>query len=75
LRAANHLIQVLQRSKTPQSAGVAQTLWRETPESLLAREQAANLRQLGPEPERDRHGRPTKHERRQLDRLQGHGDP
>ena len=69
------MIEVLQLSKQRQSANVAQMLWRETPDSLLAREQAANLRRLGPEPEHDRHGRPTKHDRRQLDRLRGHGDP
>ncbi|MBW4047990.1 MAG: RNA-binding S4 domain-containing protein [Proteobacteria bacterium] len=68
-------IQVLQLSKQRLSSSVAQTLWRETPESLLAREQAADLGRLGPEPERDRHGRPTKHDRRQLERLRGRCDP
>jgi ribosome-associated heat shock protein Hsp15 len=54
-------------------AAVAQTLYEETPESLAARERAAQARRLAPEPAASLvQGRPTKRERRELDRA-GHG--
>lgn len=53
------------------SASLAQALYRETEASMLAREQAATLRRLSPEPEAARHGRPTKQDRRELQRLRG----
>ena len=68
-------IKVIQLSTRRESAAVAQTLWSETSESLLAREQAAELRRLGPEPLHHRHGRPTKDDRRQLERLRKLWDP
>ena len=48
-------------------APVAQALYRETPESIAAREAALAARRLAPEPaESIAQGRPTKRERRQL---------
>ncbi len=48
-------------------APVAQTLYRETAESIAAREQAADSRRLTPEPAAAiAHGRPTKRDQRQL---------
>ena len=58
-------------------APVAQLLYEETAESLLARTQAAEARCLAPEPaDALRQGRPTKRDRRTLDdaRKQGWGD-
>lgn len=51
-------------------APVAQQLYEETAESLRAREQAAEMRRLAPEPAHDiTDGRPTKRDRRLFDRL------
>jgi ribosome-associated heat shock protein Hsp15 len=57
-------------------APVAQLLYEETPESLLAREQNAEQRRLAPEPAHAiEHGRPTKRGRRELDAAnKGWGD-
>jgi ribosome-associated heat shock protein Hsp15 len=57
-------------------APVAQQLYEETPESIRAREQAADQRRLAPEPAHSiEHGRPTKRGRRELDDAQrGWGD-
>ncbi|HTH78102.1 MAG TPA: S4 domain-containing protein [Ramlibacter sp.] len=57
-------------------APVAQQLYEETPESMKAREQAAEQRRLSPEPAHTiEHGRPTKRGRRDLDQAQrGWGD-
>jgi ribosome-associated heat shock protein Hsp15 len=56
-------------------APVAQLLYEETPESLRAREQAAEQRHYAPEPAHTiEHGRPTKRERRDLDEAKGWGD-
>jgi ribosome-associated heat shock protein Hsp15 len=53
-------------------ASVAQTLYQETPQSKAAREQAAEARRLAPEPAAQlEDGRPTKRDRRQLDRAGG----
>lgn len=59
----------LQRGPAP----VAQQLYEETAESVLRREQAAEQRRLASEPSADLHGRPTKRERRELDRKNDHG--
>jgi ribosome-associated heat shock protein Hsp15 len=57
-------------------APVAQQLYQETPESIQAREQAAERRRLAPEPALTiEQGRPTKRGRRELDDAQrGWGD-
>ena len=57
-------------------APVAQQLYEETPESIQAREQAAERRRLAPEPALTiEQGRPTKRGRRELDDVQrGWGD-
>ena len=48
-------------------APVAQTLYEETPDSVAARERAAEARRLAPEPaDTIVQGRPTKHDRRKL---------
>jgi len=52
-------------------APVAQALYAETPESLAARSQAAEARRLGAEPALSiAQGRPTKRDRRDLERSQ-----
>ena len=51
-------------------APVAQQLYEETPDSLRAREQAAQQRRYAPEPAHAiEHGRPTKRGRRELDQA------
>jgi len=57
-------------------APVAQQLYEETPDSVLAREKAAEQRRLAPEPAHSiEQGRPTKRGRRELDDVQrGWGD-
>ena len=56
-------------------APVAQQLYEETPESIAAREQAAQQRRLAPEPALSiEHGRPTKRGRRELDEAQRWGE-
>ncbi len=53
-------------------APVAQQLYEETPESLLARHQAAEQRRLAAEPALAiAQGRPTKRDRRDIERTQG----
>jgi len=50
------------------SAPVAQQLYEETADSIAAREQAADARRLKVEPAAERHGRPTKRDRRDYER-------
>ncbi len=52
-------------------AAEARLLYRETPESMKQRAEAAELRRLVPLPQADAKGRPTKRDRRQLNRLRG----
>lgn len=53
-------------------APVAQQLYEETPESVAARERHAEMRRLAPEPAHDIDvGRPTKRDRRLIDRWRG----
>ena len=56
-------------------APVAQQLYKETLESIAAREHAAEQRRLAPEPASYlADGRPTKRDRREMDRARGLGD-
>ena len=60
-------VAVLALSHLRGPAPVAQALYAETPESLAAREKAAEQRRLGAEPAQSiEQGRPTKRDRRQL---------
>ncbi len=52
-------------------AEVARTLYEETPESIAEREQARELRRMAAPPGADLHGRPTKRDRRQIQRFRG----
>ncbi|OZI74914.1 RNA-binding protein [Bordetella genomosp. 12] len=53
-------------------APVARQLYEETPESQQARERAAEMRRLAPEPAQDiADGRPTKRDRRLIDAWRG----
>ena len=53
------------------TATVAQTLYEETPESIAARDRAHDLRKFATTPGADLHGRPTKRDRRRIDRFGG----
>jgi len=53
-------------------APAARLLYEETPESIAARERAAEMRRLAPEPAQDlAEGRPTKRDRRLIGRMRG----
>jgi len=51
------------------SADLARQLYDETPESIARREQAREQRRIAAPPGADLHGRPTKRDRRQIQRL------
>ncbi|MER2553744.1 MAG: RNA-binding S4 domain-containing protein [Thauera sp.] len=53
------------------SATAAQTLYEETAESIEARARAHDLRKFAAAPGADLHGRPTKRDRRRIDRFGG----
>jgi len=55
-------------------AAVANTLYEEDEASHARRTEQAALRRFAADPGRERHGRPTKRERRQLERWHGKGD-
>ncbi|MEO5670189.1 MAG: S4 domain-containing protein [Ramlibacter sp.] len=73
---ASRTVVVKGLSGTRGSAPVAQQLYEETPESIKAREQAAEQRRIAPEPAHSiEQGRPTKRGRRELDDARrGWGD-
>jgi ribosome-associated heat shock protein Hsp15 len=68
IAAQDWSISVLALSDKRGPASVAQTLYEESDESRTRRAQQAALRKLAVEPAQERHGRPTKRERRQLER-------
>lgn len=70
-------VHVLGLSGARGPAPVAQLLYEETADSIVAREKAAELRRLAPEPAAALHeGRPTKRDRREIDKISrpGSGD-
>lgn len=68
IAAQDWTIAVLALSDKRGPASVAQTLYEESAESQARRVAQSALRKLAAEPSQERHGRPTKRERRQLDR-------
>ena len=73
MRKEDPAIEVLVRAVSgARPAPVARQLYEETPESAQARERAAEQRRLAPEPALDlADGRPTKRDRRLIDRMRG----
>lgn len=62
-------------SGTRGPAPIAQLLYEETADSIAAREKAAEQRRLAPEPASTlQEGRPTKRDRRNIDRAKNWGD-
>ncbi len=66
--ASEWLVRVEGLSDKRGPATVARTLWSEDEAGRLKREAQAALRRFAAEPAQERHGRPTKRERRQLER-------
>ena len=62
------LVRGLSGARAP--APVAPQLYEETPDSIAAREKAAEMRRLAPEPAATlQEGRPTKRDRREMDKV------
>ncbi|HET7160390.1 MAG TPA: RNA-binding S4 domain-containing protein, partial [Burkholderiales bacterium] len=61
-------VNVVKLSDKRGPAAVAQTLYEETPDSRARRTEQFVMRKFVSDPSAERHGRPTKRERRQLDR-------
>jgi ribosome-associated heat shock protein Hsp15 len=64
-------VEVLLLSEIRGPAAIAQTLYRETEASREARLKLAEERRAMPHPEASREGKPSKRDRRKLDRLRG----
>ncbi|MDR1996579.1 RNA-binding S4 domain-containing protein [Azonexus sp.] len=64
-------VTVLALSEKRGPASAARQLYEETPDSIATREAAQMQRKFSVEPAADIHGRPTKHDRRRLERLGG----
>ena len=71
--AAAWTITVMRLSDKRGSATVARTLYEEDEASRALREEQAALRRFAASPDQERSGRPTKRERRQLERWRGEG--
>lgn len=69
---AEWTIRVEQLSDKRGPATVARTLYAEDEASRIRREEQTALRKFAADPAQDIHGRPTKRERRQLDRWRDH---
>jgi ribosome-associated heat shock protein Hsp15 len=67
--SGDFVVQVLLLSEMRGPAAVAQTLYRETEESIASRLKLAEERKVMMHPEGEREGRPTKRDRRQIGRL------
>lgn len=61
-------IKVIALSDARGSAAVAQTLYAETEESIAKRQMLADQRRFAPEPSANIKGRPTKRDRRRIDK-------
>ncbi len=64
-------VRVRKLSDVRASAGIAQTLYAETEASMVARAKQAETRKLYREPADAIKGRPTKRDRRELERVRG----
>jgi ribosome-associated heat shock protein Hsp15 len=62
-------VEVLGLSEMRGPAVVARTLYRETEDSIAARQKLIEERRMMPQTERERTGKPSKRDRRQIDRL------
>ena len=65
------VVRVAQLSDKRGPAAVARTLYEEDEESRVRRTEQIALRRVAADPGRDRRGRPTKRDRRQLERWRG----
>ncbi len=65
------IVRVAQLSDKRGPATVARTLYAEDEASRQKREEQIALRRIAAEPAQERHGRPTKRDRRQLERWRG----
>ncbi len=71
--AGEFQVEVLELSEIRGPAPVAQTLYRETEESRAARLKLAEERKALPRFEAQRKGKPSKRDRREIERLRGRG--
>lgn len=69
---AEWTIRIEQLSDKRGPAAVARTLYTEDEASRVKREEQAALRRFAADPAQERHGRPTKRDRRELERWRDH---